>query len=654
MASGRHIGKVVIKVREEEPQKQVVPQPITVPAMARTFCHPVKSYIIAGGLGGFGLELANWLVDRGCRKLVLTSRTGARSGYQKICLKRWKLAGVKLLVSTQNIATLPGATALLDEASKLGPVGAIFNLAVVLRDAFIENLTQEDFIKVCDPKVVGTQNLDRLSRKLCPDIDWFVVFSSVSCGRGVAGQSNYGYANSVMERICEQRQKDGLPALAVQWGAVGDVGLFVQTFGEDDCVVGGSRPQRIISCLATLDTFLQKQQQYTIVSSYVPAEHSERTKGTAGNKDLVANIGRILGLKDTSTLSENLTLGELGMDSLMGVEVKQTLERDHELVLTIQELRQLSIQRLHEIGRSEATEPQEKKKQAETDRGKCSNVNLRTLIPKDIVVPLNHAKGPEPVFIVHPIEGVVENLISVGSLLKNPSYGLQCTLETPQESIQDIANYYVQQIRKVKPHGPYHICGYSFGALVAFEVAVMLQRNKEDDVKSLTLLDGSPEFLCIHTIKHSGRMTDFSKESKVMALRAFVLQFTHENSLQLTEELANLPSWEAQLDLVADIVISSSSIPYERSDVKLAAETFMKKLIATHCYVHSGKYNGNATLIKASASRELASCLDAEYGLGKLVDGEIDVHVVDGDHKSFLLGESAAQVATIVNDKTKL
>lgn len=54
-----------------------------------------------------------------------------------------------------------------------------------------------------------------------------MVFSSVSCGRGNAGQTNYGMANSIMERICEKRKTDGYPALVVQWGAVGDVSYFV-------------------------------------------------------------------------------------------------------------------------------------------------------------------------------------------------------------------------------------------------------------------------------------------------------------------------------------------------------------------------------------------------------------------------------------------
>ena len=73
-------------------------------------------------------------------------------------------------------------------------------------------MTVEEFDAVCKPKVSGATNLDNISRKICNGtLDWFVVFSSVSCGLGNAGQSNYGYANSVMEKICEQRRNDDLP-----------------------------------------------------------------------------------------------------------------------------------------------------------------------------------------------------------------------------------------------------------------------------------------------------------------------------------------------------------------------------------------------------------------------------------------------------------
>ncbi len=63
-----------------------------------------------------------------------------------------------------------------------------------------------------DIKYNGTKYLDQFTRKYSQkSLDYFVVFSSISCGRGNAGQTNYGYANSTMERICEQRQRDSLP-----------------------------------------------------------------------------------------------------------------------------------------------------------------------------------------------------------------------------------------------------------------------------------------------------------------------------------------------------------------------------------------------------------------------------------------------------------
>lgn len=67
----------------------------------------------------------------------------------------------------------------------------------------------------------ATKALDAATRELAPELEYFVVFSSVSCGRGNPGQSNYGLANSAMERLVELRQADGLPGLALQWGAIG-------------------------------------------------------------------------------------------------------------------------------------------------------------------------------------------------------------------------------------------------------------------------------------------------------------------------------------------------------------------------------------------------------------------------------------------------
>jgi len=78
LASGKHMGKVVVQIRENETDAMTVP--LTV--LPRLYCNPDYSYIIPGGLGGFGLELADWLVLRGCKNLVLSSSRGITKQYQ--------------------------------------------------------------------------------------------------------------------------------------------------------------------------------------------------------------------------------------------------------------------------------------------------------------------------------------------------------------------------------------------------------------------------------------------------------------------------------------------------------------------------------------------------------------------------------------------
>lgn len=133
-----------------------------------------------------------------------------------------------------------------------------------------------------------------MTRQKCPQLQQFVVFSSVSCGRGNAGQSNYGFANSTMERVCEQRLYDNLPGLAIQWGAIGDVGVVLETMGGNDAVIGGTLPQRMSSCLEVLDRFLC--QQKPVMSSFVLAEKVVVVKGEgSGKRDLVEAVAHILG-----------------------------------------------------------------------------------------------------------------------------------------------------------------------------------------------------------------------------------------------------------------------------------------------------------------------------------------------------------------------
>lgn len=423
MATGKHMGKVMIRVRDQYGRDTIpsqdsvthesesttkcngavlsgieadeghngVPKPVTVEAIKQTFFHPEHAYIITGGLGGFGLELASWMIQKGARKLVISSRNGCKTTFQHNAIKRFREAvtgcgdrklGENIVIANHDVSTLEGTRALVHEAIKLGPkVGGIFHLAMVLNDALVENQSPELFQSTCLSKVTGTINLDMVTRQLCPDIDYFVCFSSVACGRGNTGQTNYGFANSVMERVCESRRLKNLPGLAIQWGAIGDVGIVAESMGGNDVVIGGTIPQRMPSCFDTLNQVLQfcKDQEpekghfsdhfsdhFSVpvtVSSIVKADKKRSgIGGGRGSGDLVRQICHILGVKDHTKLDPGTTLGDLGLDSLMAVEIRQGLERDYDMVLSAQEVRQLRIKDIQAI---EATKADEEKKAAD-------------------------------------------------------------------------------------------------------------------------------------------------------------------------------------------------------------------------------------------------------------------------------------------------
>ena len=343
--------------------------------VAEFLCHPKKTYIITGGLGGFGLELAEWLVDRGAKYLILTSRTGTMTPYRSRKLQILSVKGVKVCeTSTLDISDEDQAFRLVDMAANLSPkgLGGIFHLAVVLRDCLFENQTAKRFKTVLSSKSTGAINLDKALQKLSSlrpksDPPLFVLFSSASAGLGNAGQTNYAFANSSMERLCEMRNHEGLQSLAIQWGAIGEVGILHTIMGGRDVEsVAGTKPQPIHSCLSCLDAILARKKELSncsTISCYIPAlkstsmdkksdeVYSDRTSIQAEiglKKDVKLTICQVLGIRDPNRLNLDSKLNELGLDSLMNFEVRNLLERDFGVTVSSRELQNMSVREVVE------------------------------------------------------------------------------------------------------------------------------------------------------------------------------------------------------------------------------------------------------------------------------------------------------------------
>lgn len=494
-------------------------------------------------------------------------------------IRRWRERGITVVVDTNDVTTLAGAKKLMKEANKLGLIGGIFNLAAVLRDGLMEDQTEADFKTVCIPKIDGTKNLDVASRELCPELDYFICFSSVSCGRGNIGQVNYGLANSAMERICEGRHAAGLPGTAIQWGAIGDTGLVLESLGDNDTVIGGTLPQRMVSCLQTMDIFMQ--QPHPVLASMVVAE--KRKADTTGGVSLVSCIANILGLKDTKNISDASTLADLGMDSLMGAEIKQTLERNYDLVLSAPEIRQLTFSKLKVLesgggADSTGTSAAQSNDIAIGAIGDGTQVEFSAeLMPTKCLIKMeSKAKDnskDKPLFVVHAIEGVITSLIPLAKTLKCPVYGLQCVAEAPLNSLEELAGYYIKQIKTVQTKGPYTIGGYSFGGSIAFEIVVQLEKMKEKC--NLIMLDGSPKYISWYTEAHKQRnasgegvKVEVKAEDEAYALAYFGMVCGKLHYGNTAKELEALPSWEHRVKRCAELVHAQTKYPVTLVSVK--------------------------------------------------------------------------------------
>jgi len=338
--------------RMEKVLIQIASPSMTMDVTPHAYFSPAKMYVIAGGLGELGLHFTAWLCKQGARHVTLTSRSGLQSCSQARAVQQLQSTyGANIYTFDANVSDYESMSALLTSVGSQVPIGGIFNLAGILRDALFENTKESDLKAVFEPKLDGTLVLDKLSRELCPNLEHFVVFSSIVSSCGNAGQTIYGYANSAMEGIIQGRNKSGLPGLAIQCGPIAEVGLLAasQQNITVDSVISGTHPQLLNSFLDSLDVIMCGQTE-GISASFIPAASSRKGFGnSAGPENPLEALGFIMGLTDVGSVDSSLKLSGLGMDSLMVVETKQVLENKYGIVLSTPEVLELTFDRLKVI-----------------------------------------------------------------------------------------------------------------------------------------------------------------------------------------------------------------------------------------------------------------------------------------------------------------
>jgi NADPH:quinone reductase-like Zn-dependent oxidoreductase/SAM-dependent methyltransferase/acyl carrier protein len=220
MAQAKHIGKIVVSMRE----RRLAFSPKALAPIAFT---PDASYLITGGLGGFGLVIARWMVEHGARHLVLMGRRGIHSPEAQQAVDALRAAGAVVQVAAADVADNDQLAAVLADMSRtMPPLRGIFHAAMVLEDSLLTALDRDRLMNVLGPRVHGAWNLH--TQTLGMPLDFFVCFSSMASVFGLPGQAPYSASNTFLDSFAYYRRALGLPALTINWGYLGEVGFVAR------------------------------------------------------------------------------------------------------------------------------------------------------------------------------------------------------------------------------------------------------------------------------------------------------------------------------------------------------------------------------------------------------------------------------------------
>ncbi|KAK2764515.1 Type I Iterative PKS [Arachnomyces sp. PD_36] len=215
-SKGTHIGKLVVTFLNQDSLVRMLPS-----APAAHF-DPEACYIITGGLSGLGRSLIRWMSDRGARHVTVLSRRGSGSPEAQTLIESLAARGVTVQPVVCDVSKQEQVARAVKEASLYRPVKGIVHTAVSYQDLSFDKLSIEQWQEGLAAKVLGTINLHEATSSL--PLDFFVMTTSVEPVFAPATQSAYTAGNNFQDYFARYRRRLGLPASAVSFGLVSDVG----------------------------------------------------------------------------------------------------------------------------------------------------------------------------------------------------------------------------------------------------------------------------------------------------------------------------------------------------------------------------------------------------------------------------------------------
>ena len=353
MQQARHVGKVVLDF-----ETGVDADHVAIRADA--------TYLITGGLGGLGCLIAEWLVQRGARHLALLSRGALAESPEttQTHIRQLKQMGAQVTVAQVDVAQRDPLAAVLAELEQIGPpLCGVIHAAGVLDDGVIQQITWPRMAQVLAPKVDGAWHLHQLTQG--QPLDFFVLLSSAASLLGAPGQGSHVAANSFLDALAHYRQGKGLPGLSINWGAWSTVGAAAERHMDVQLQsrgIGSITPQQGLDILASLlnrpllsqmgvvpirwSQVLQDGRSDALLADFIApatepgvtptvtptgwtaqlASLPARQREASLTHLLQMEVAHVLGLSPSRLPDPQHGFFDMGIDSLMAVELQNRLE----------------------------------------------------------------------------------------------------------------------------------------------------------------------------------------------------------------------------------------------------------------------------------------------------------------------------------------
>jgi len=368
MAQARHIGKIVL-TRSPTGSEDIVDR---LPELG--------TILITGGLGGLGLAVAEWLVDRGAQSLCLMGRSAA-SGKAAKCIESLRNRGATVKVLLGDVSLEDDVRRILGEINdSMSPLQGIIHSAGILDDGVLLRQSWPRFEAVIGPKVDGAWNLHLATQDSA--LEFFILFSSISSVLGSPGQGNHSAANAFLDALAYYRRSIGLPAQSISWGAWSEIGAAAKHNVGERISSQGMEAFSPAEGLEVFEHLLRNDPAHTAVmpvdwTRFAPEmwgdeippfvadlvsrdadREQPQAQSESGSKLVEEYLGapadsrtyvvleyvracavRALGFEQAHSISDGEPLQELGLDSLMAIELRNMLGagmgREHNVPATV-------------------------------------------------------------------------------------------------------------------------------------------------------------------------------------------------------------------------------------------------------------------------------------------------------------------------------